>query len=292
MSGKRATSPSKIESARLRRLERGDLEAAHGLSVAVGWPHRLADWQTVFEIGHGYCAYDAIGRLAGTAMWWPMEPDFAMVGMVIVDPGLQSQGLGRKLMRAVFEATSARALELHSTAAGIKLYESEGFRAVGGLEQHQGTARLPKAKPLRSVKVRPWQALDWGAILELDRAAYGYDRREVLSAITRGAAGMVCESEARMTGFAFCRNSGRGQVIGPIVADDASVATELARSFIADREGQFLRVDIPEGSSDFTGVMVESGLLPAGPATTMVRGSRASRKGPARVFGLVNQAIG
>jgi GNAT superfamily N-acetyltransferase len=292
MSGKRATSPAKTELIRLRELEKGDLDAAHGLSVAVGWPHRLSDWQAIFAIGRGHCAYDAIGRLVGTAMWWPMAPAFATVGMVIVDPGFQGQGLGRRLMQAVMRAARGRTLQLNSTMAGMKLYESEGFRATGTLKQHQGISRPPRQWISASAAVRPSAAEDWAAILKLDRAASRHDREDILRVLTRDATGSICECDGRITGFAFCRSSGRGLVIGPVIATDAATAIDLARPFVAEHAGQFLRVDIPDGSTDFSRVMEECGLHCAGRAVTMIKGAAPPRGERAKIFGLVNQAIG
>ena len=37
----------------LRPMTKRDLDAAHALSVEVGWPHRPEDWRFVFSIGSG-----------------------------------------------------------------------------------------------------------------------------------------------------------------------------------------------------------------------------------------------
>lgn len=72
----------------LRALVVDDLEAAHDLSRAVGWAHRLDDWRFVHGLGHGFAADDA-GRLVGTGMYWPFGQGFATLGLVIVDPARQ-----------------------------------------------------------------------------------------------------------------------------------------------------------------------------------------------------------
>jgi GNAT superfamily N-acetyltransferase len=290
--GKRFIHPDKTAFPRLRKLEESDLGAAHGLSVAVGWPHRLSDWQAIFAIGRGYCLYDAIGRLIGTAMWWPMEPGFAMVGMVIVDPGFQGQGLGKRLMKAVMRAAKGRTLQLNSTMVGMKLYESKSFRAAGTLRQLQGITRPPKRRDAAFAAVRPLVNDDWAAVLELDRVASGHDREDILRVLTRGAAGWISERDGRVAGFAFCRAAGRGRVIGPVIATDVAIAIDLARPIFIENAGQFLRIDVPDGNTDFTRFMEECGLQCAGRATTMIRGPLPSRNQRAEIFGLCNQAIG
>jgi GNAT superfamily N-acetyltransferase len=292
MSGKDATSRSTSEQICLRDLEESDIDAAHSLSVAVGWPHRPGDWRAVLEIGHGYCAHDSIGRLVGTAMWWPIGAAFATIGMVIVAPGLQGRGLGRQMMDAVLEAARGRTLQLNATAAGMPLYISQGFRAVGAIRQYQGIARPTKWQGSAGIGTRPSTAEDWVSIAKLDRAAHGIDRRHILRALTGDSAGAVGERDGRVTGFAFCRPFGRGHMIGPIVAADEATAIALTMPFVTAHAGHFLRADIPEGAADFTRLIEECGLLPAGGGTTMIKGRAPRRSGSVGVFGLISQAIG
>ena len=46
-----------------------DLPAAHRLSEAVKWPHRLDDWRFAFQLGSGIVAEDETG-VVGTALGW------------------------------------------------------------------------------------------------------------------------------------------------------------------------------------------------------------------------------
>ena len=52
-----------------RAFQSSDIAAAHGLSLAVGWPHRAEDWRRMFDAGSGFAAHDN-GRLIGTALFW------------------------------------------------------------------------------------------------------------------------------------------------------------------------------------------------------------------------------
>jgi GNAT superfamily N-acetyltransferase len=292
MSGKGVISPARSEQMSLRDLEDSDLDAAHGLSVAIGWPHRRGDWRAVFDIGRGYCAHDAIGRLAGTAMWWPMGTAFAAIGMVIVAPGLQGHGLGRRLMHAVLGAAHGRTLQLNATAAGMPLYASQGFQPIGVIQQHQGIARTAKVHNSPAVAVRPCTVEDFASVAALDRAAHGTDRRDLLRALTGGAAGIIGERDGRPAGVAFCRPFGRGHMIGPILAADDEAAIAVTAPLVAAHPGHFLRADIPLGAADFARFIEECGLLPTERVTTMIKGREPFRAGAVRVFGLVNQAIG
>lgn len=74
-----------------RNFARGDIAAAHELSLEVGWPHRVQDWEFVHRLGAGYVAQDG-GRVVGTMLFWRHDRRSASLGMVIVSPGHQGQG--------------------------------------------------------------------------------------------------------------------------------------------------------------------------------------------------------
>ena len=275
----------------LRALAESDLGAAHALSVAVGWPHRLSDWRAVFSIGRGFVACDAMERVVGTAMLWTLGARHGTVGMVIVAPGLQGQGTGRRLLRAVLDAAADRTLQLIATNSGLRLYESEGFRAVGAVDLHQGIAKRPDGF-VDATNVRPSVAADWSAIVALDRTATGIDRGGVLKALIGGTAGTVSMRDGSITGFAFARPFGRGHIVGPLVAPDDATAIALIAPHIERNAGRYLRVDTPHRAGAFPDFLEQCGLFAADGAVSMVRGAEPARAEQPRVFALVNQALG
>jgi len=127
---------------RLRRLAAADLEAAHGLSTEAGWPHRLEDWRLFHEFGSGIAACDETGAIIGTAMGWRYGARAGTLGMILVSPPLQGQGLGRRLMQNLLDDAGGRGLMLNATAAGLHLYTACGFGIVGAIRQFQGRSSL------------------------------------------------------------------------------------------------------------------------------------------------------
>jgi GNAT superfamily N-acetyltransferase len=120
-----------------RAFESTDIIAAHALSLAVGWPHRAEDWQSMFAAGSGFVAQDD-GEVIGTALYWKCGTDRGTLGLVIVSPEAQGRGIGRQLMELVLKALGNRVTFLHATPAGKPLYERLGFEACGTVDQHQG----------------------------------------------------------------------------------------------------------------------------------------------------------
>ena len=128
-----------------RDIREVDVKLLHALSIAVGWPHRPKDWDFLRRAGQGIVAVDGIGRVFGSAMWFPHGRKFATIGLVLTSPRTQAQGTGRWLMEQVFERCGNRNLVLNSTDAAYHLYLSLGFRkeAVVYLWQGEVASSLP-----------------------------------------------------------------------------------------------------------------------------------------------------
>lgn len=277
----------------VRPIAGSDVAALHRLSGEAGWPHRPDDWRFVLGLGSGEAVCDAAGRIAGCAMWWPWGDEAATLGMVIVSRALRGRGLGRSLMARTLAAAGGRRIALVATGDGRPLYERLGFVGTGTVSQRQGIARAPSSDgPPGPGRVRPLAPDDRPAVAELDRAATGSDRRRLLDALAACATGTVHETGGRITGYAFTRAFGRGQVLGPLVAEADGAALALARHAVASRAGTFLRADTPLGDGPLARLLGEAGLSEVDVGLTMVRGGGAAASGTARVYCLASQALG
>lgn len=275
----------------LRPLLPEDLPAAHALSSAFNWPHRLEDWTFMYALGRGAVA-ESRGRMVGTALCWVYGTDRAALGMVGVAPAMQGQGIGRKLMEMVLDWLGNRAVALYATEAGQPLYRALGFMPTGRARQHQGTTfqdgliALPEGE-----RLRPIGRSDPSALAALDLEASGTERQAILSALLDTATGVVLDRDGRPVGFALLRRFGQGYVIGPVVAPNRVGAKALIGYFLGSRPGQFMRVDVPE-ESGLSSWLEELGLANVGSGIRMVRGRHTDKKGEVSSFALVSQAFG
>lgn len=275
----------------LRPMRAEDIAAARELSREQRWPHRTADWTYMLKHGRGTVA-ERDGKVVGTSMCWPYGKDAATLGMVIVSPKCQGQGLGAKLMAATLDELGERTVFLNSTKEGFRLYEKFGFREVGKIFQHQGTLSavpLPELRP--NERVRPMGRSDHAWIVELDEAATGMDRRQLIESLIGRAQGVILDSNNEVAGFSLFRRFGLGYVIGPTVASDRSQAKALISHWLGANLGSFCRIDVPE-SSGLSEWLDELGLHRVGQVTTMVKGSPPEPHSQFKLYSLVSQALG
>jgi GNAT superfamily N-acetyltransferase len=272
----------------LARLTADDLPQARDLSTEMNWPYRLEDWAFAHRLGRGL-VFKQGSRVVATGAWWPNGDAFATAGMIIVSTALQGRGLGARLFDALMEEMEERAVLLNSTAEGFELYRRRGFATVGDIHQHQGTLRPGAESPPQDI--RPARQADLERLLQVDEAASGRPRRELIEALAAEARFTVLEQDGRLKGYAAARPFGRGHVIGPVVAPDAEQAQSLIDAAGSRLVGAFVRLDTsPELG---LGPWLEGrGLAHISSATTMVRGAPPQASGEARVFALCSQSLG
>lgn len=278
-------------------MSQSDVAQLHELSVSVVWPHRPEDWELAIRHGHGIVARDEIERLVGSAMWFPLGELHAAIGMVITSPRLQEHGTGRWLMGLLAEQTGDRGLVLNATRPAYRLYISLGFMPLGPVFQHNGevTARpdMGQLPRLEGARLRAFAPEDRAAVLALDRAAFGAERRAVLEEVMDLSHGIVLERGGDIQGFALCRRFGRGHVIGPVVARREEEVLHLVAPLVGEHHGQFLRMDTRAADGPLRRFLVAHGLVHHDTVTRMSLGRPAPAPADDLLtFGLLNQAFG
>jgi GNAT superfamily N-acetyltransferase len=278
------------DATRLRPFEPCDLPAAHAMSSALHWPHRLEDWQFALSLGQGVIA-ERDGKLLGTALSWQFGPDYATIGLVIVAPELQGQRIGNRMMSALLDRLAPRNVLLHATVAGRGLYERLGFVTTGGIVQHQGMlGTLPTVAGREGDCLRPLADADVEPLIAIDARGAGMPRAELLRRLFAQEKTVVLERGGQLAGFAVLRRYGHGHAVGPVAAPDVDAARLLIADCCHHTEG-FLRVDV-DPTSGLPSWLESLGLPRTGGVNIMVRG-RVPERGPAHGnWALVTQAIG
>lgn len=273
-----------------RPITENDLPAAHALSQALRWPHRLEDWQFVLRLGAGFVA-EADGTVIGTALSWQQRERHGTVGMIIVSAQHQGKGIGRELMQRVLDQLGERCIHLIATPAGQPLYERLGFRATGTICQHQGTlAGFPATRLTAGASVRLAEPGDLAAIIALADRGAGMSRGDVLKQLVTVAEGAVLERDGQLAGFALLRRFGRGQVIGPVVAPDTDSAKALIAHWSDACAGAFVRLDV-SGDSGLGDWLAQAGLAQVDSGVAMSRNGAPDVDPALRQFAIINQAL-
>ena len=229
-----------------------DVDAAFGLSTAVGWNQTRDDWRRLLALApDGAFGAFVDGRLVATATIERFPPALAWIGMVIVDPAMRGRRLGSAVMDAVLATDSARGgaiVGLDATDLGLPLYERRGFVAVAPMDRWTGVLRADGDATCEVQRLAPQEAngpdaLD--AVAAFDRKRAEVDRSRLLQHLLRDPSveGWQVRRDGTTVGYALLRPGRTRAHLGPIVADDVGALRTLLHEAATALPGREVFVD-------------------------------------------------
>ncbi len=234
----------------LRRMTPDDITGALALTQRLGWQHDAAHWERLLHWSPDGCFVldEEESGIVGTVTTTSYGTALAWIGMVLVAPERQRQGLGKQLMHAALDHLIARDTErimLDSTDAGRRLYQSMGFRAVGKIERWEGRASTylgPRARRMTSA--------DREAVFAFDRMAFGLDRSHILGRLTDEFPDMawVDYQGDALEGYLLAHRHCEGVFLGPWMSRTIASAERLLLVALEQLQGQPIVMNIPDNN--------------------------------------------
>jgi len=281
----------------LRRLTEPDLQFADDLRAQAGWNQTPADWQRFLKMNREGCFLaEWNGLPAGTATTTTYGTDVAWIGMVLVDEAYRQRGIGRVLLEACIghlQSRGVRCIKLDATPLGKPVYEALGFQTEWTLARWELTAAIsPAAKS--DPDIRDWAAGDAARAQELDLAAFGTSRKELLVELARDSrAALVTEAIPRgLTGYGLMRAGSQASYLGPIAAESPDAGKALVDALIARCGAEKIYWDIPDlndAALDWAG---NYGFSRQRTLTRMFLGENVAVGNPLLQYGLAGPEVG
>jgi ribosomal protein S18 acetylase RimI-like enzyme len=246
------------------------------LAGVVGFAKARLDGEVMVAEAGGGLAGVAAGAVFGATGW---------VGGVAVAPAHRRAGLGGALTEAIvdfLEAAGVATVLLHATALGRPVYERLGFVAETAYLTLAGPT-LPRAA--RQPPVRAGRAADLEAVVALDLAATGEDRRRLLAALW--PAGGLVAGDGEPLGYHLPSPWRPG---GAIVAADPGAGLALLDAVRAG-PGDEVAVSVPAANPAAVGFLEAAGFSERYRTVRMHRGPRVAWD-PAALFGAHNLVWG
>ena len=273
----------------------GDVHAGLILCRAAGWNQTAEDWDLFLKLSPKGCgvAVDDDGLVRGTVATLRYDDHFSWIGMVLVDPAMQRQGIGIRLLREALQILSEEdTVKLDATPAGRKIYLQLDFAdeyPIGRME-----ARKVSADMLRGSTAKPLQQKDLPFLLERDRRVFGAARGKVLDAIFRRAPQLAFfeEDEGGIKGYCFGRRGHYFTHIGPVVADDVDAARNVVSAALRNCVGSAVVVDALQHTGEWEEWLMSLGFRLQRPLMRMYRGTNAWPGIPAEQFAILGPEFG
>jgi hypothetical protein len=224
---------------------------------------------------------EAGGELVGVAAG-AVFTGTGWVGGVAVVPGHRRAGLGGALTEAIVEFLEGRGVTtalLHATALGRPVYERLGFVPEAAYLTLIGPTRPTSAG---DPSLRAGRQSDLKAVLALDLAATGEDRRRLLTALWP-TGGLVAGGNGRLLGYHLASPWRSG---GAVIAADPRAGLALLEAVRAT-PGDEVAISVPAANTPAVQSLEEAGFAQRSRTIRMHRGPRIPWN-PAALFGAHN----
>ncbi|HEY1363259.1 MAG TPA: GNAT family N-acetyltransferase [Xanthobacteraceae bacterium] len=287
-----------------------ELDDACALVREASWNQVPADWAIFLAHGQVHAVQTATGRIVATTATLPYaaaslpraparaEAGFAWISMVLVAGPYRRRGLATQLMRRAMDDLAGRSLVavLDATPEGRAVYRALGFHDCWGfhrLLRRERSAVAPPAVPAAGATVRPLRDGDWRALCDYDARAFGAARTQVLGRL-RGrlpSAELVAERDGRLIGFLLGRDGRVAAQLGPLIAEDDTVACALMAHALGLFAGP-LFTDVADAKTALNDFLAACGFIPVRPLTRMLHGRSTRFDDAARTYAVIGPEFG
>ncbi|HET6815285.1 MAG TPA: GNAT family N-acetyltransferase [Actinomycetota bacterium] len=243
------------------------------LAGVVGFARARLDGEVVVADAGGELAGVAAGAVFAGTGW---------VGGVAVVPAHRRVGLGGALTEAIVEFLEGRGVTtvlLHATALGRPVYERLGFVPEAAYLTLIGPTRPPSAG---DPSLRAGRQSDLKAVLALDLAATGEDRRRLLTALWP-TGGLVAAGNGRLLGYHLASPWRSG---GAVIATDPEAGLVLLDA-VRVAPGDEVGISVPAANTAAVQSLESAGFSERYRTVRMHRGPRVPWN-PAALFGAHN----
>ena len=176
---------------------------------------------------------------------------FGFIGLYIVVPRWRGKGIGRLLWDAGMARLAGQVVGLDGVPAQQPFYRRSGFELAWQNMRFAGAARhtaQADAKP-----IVPISEADFGALCALDRRVFPARREAFLRCwiAMPGSAALAWVEDGRIAGWGAVRRCRVGHKIGPLVADNPTIASALYAALCRHiPEGDAVFLDVPLPNAD------------------------------------------
>jgi len=232
---------------KLRYLTSADIPFADSLRAIAGWNQTTRDWQRFLDLNPNGCLLaESEGRPVATATTVTYGGELGWIGMMLVHPDFRRRGIARVLIQhsiEILQSARVKAIKLDATPAGREIYLRMGFKDEFTITRYQHETAVAQKS---GAAIRPATQQDVGKIAELDQAATGASRENLLARLfADGSKTVVHESRSQITGYGMLRQGSLASYLGPIVATDPNHAQQIASTLACGK----IFCDLPDLNS-------------------------------------------
>ncbi len=278
-----------------RKMELTDIPAGLSLCRSAGWNQLHRDWEIFLLLnseGNRVCTNDQ-GKVVGTVTTIKYGNNFAWIGMVLVDPSHQRQGIGLKLMEeAMIILKNEDSVKLDATPAGRQVYLKLGFKDEYPLSRMLAqSVNVDQLVPPTAVQLT---VDDLASVALLDDHIFGANRMAILKWMFDNASELAFKitDNNNLTGYCFGRYGYRFTHIGPVVAANLTAAKSLVSAALKRCQNKPVILDILHHDKAWSQWIKALGFSELRPFIRMYKGANRWPGCPKNQFAILGPEFG
>jgi len=273
-----------------------DIPAGLDLCRLSRWNQIEEDWRFLLDSpdGGGWVAERGTG-IRGTVGFLRYSPCYSWLSMMIVHPDDRRTGVGARLMETAIDALASEGcVRLDATPLGVPLYRRFGFSGEFELVRASITV-VPDDFGPDPEYVSPMRDCDLTSAFTRDHEVFGADRSALLASFYNRAPDLAWTAKRgdALLGYCFGRPGYLYRQLGPVVAEDASVARDLVvRCLRGQPAGTAVAVDVPRLKPEWITWLQSVGFATERPFLRMRRGENESSGHAEHQFAIAGPEFG
>ena len=229
----------------VRTATENDLDFMIELARKEGWNPGLHDKKPFFAADqNGFFVGELEGEIISCVAGVKDEDKFAFGGFYIVREKYRGRDYGIQMYNHVIEYVNGMCFGIDGVVAQQENYKKSGFVFAYNQMRYEGIGMKGKLQT-ECMEIKNISMYD---LVHFDKNIFKADRSSFLKEwITMPESyGLAIANNSLVTGYGVIRKCFKGYKIGPIFADDKSIAEKLFLSLVEFAEGKEVYLDIPE----------------------------------------------
>ncbi len=255
-----------------------------------GWNPGIHDSECFYNADpNGFYVVKLSGEIVGTISLVNYAPDFCFEGLFIVKPEFRGRGIGRQVQKFALNICRNGNLGLDGVLSMQHQYEQYGLNVAYGNTRYSGTVDTESKGGCSPIKPQ-----DFNEIASYDRSIFVFDRERFLRCwlFQKETSSLKAEdTTGKIVGYGVVRKCIHGYKIGPLFADDATIAERLFDNLSSTVNGETIYLDTPQPNSSAVALAERKGMTAVFSTVRMY-----TKKEPMvplnRVFGVTSFELG
>ncbi|QDU60501.1 hypothetical protein Pan216_13420 [Planctomycetes bacterium Pan216] len=274
----------------IRTMNRDDVDVALEWAAAEGWNPGLDDARSFWAADpSGFFVAESKGEPIAAVSAVAYDAQFGFVGLYIVRPDFRNRWIGPKLADVALAYLGDRIIGCDGVVEQVESYRKLwNFELITQNIRFEGTGGGTRPGEVVDLADVPFEE-----VMRYDRLCFPAERSAFLERwIDRPKGGAVgVPRDGQLAGYGVIRACRQGWKIGPLFADDASIAESLLESLLSTIPGELYYWDIAGLNAEAKAMAAARQLTKVFETARMYKNGRP-QVDDAKVFGVTTFELG